>query len=97
MVVEAFRVLLGNNVGDKLGESFGEGILGNILRGTVRSAAYFLVICGSYLLMLAVMTYSTGVFVMVCIGSSAGYMIAKAFEMPVVTEQNSYSLHMIKS
>lgn len=97
MAVEFVRVILGNNVGDKLGERFGEGIGGAVIRGVVKSAVYFLVICGCYLLMLAVMTYSTGVFVMVCVGSSAGYMIAKAFEMPVVTEQNSYSLHMIKS
>lgn len=46
--------------------------------------------------MLAVMTYSTGVFIVVCAGSATGYMIGKAFEGSKRVRENEYSLHSIK-
>ena len=39
--------------------------------------AYFLLGAGSYLLMLSIMTYSTGIFLGVCGGLTAGYLVVQ--------------------
>lgn len=51
--------------------------------------------CGAFLMMLAVMTYSTGVFLVICIGSSVGFVIAKSMEdfaMPIGNSKQSMQL-----
>ncbi|OMJ89477.1 hypothetical protein SteCoe_8379 [Stentor coeruleus] len=40
---------------------------------------YFLFVAGSYLLMLAIMTFSTGVFLSICSGLALGYFILETF------------------
>jgi len=95
IVVEVARLFLSN---PSLNKRFGSSSLcGNIVKSLAKSLVFFLVISGCYLLMLAVMTYSTGVFIVVCAGSAIGYMIGKALEgREAVVQDNGYSLHSIK-
>jgi Ctr copper transporter family. len=41
---------------------------------------YFFYIAGCYLLMLAVMTYSTGLFLTICFGLGTGYFLLQKLE-----------------
>ena len=43
----------------------------------IKAVLYFFIMCAIYLLMLAVMTYSTGIFLVVTTGHSLGFVISK--------------------
>lgn len=49
----------------------------------VKAFVYFWVMCGAYLLMLAVMTYSTGMFISVTFGHTVGFLIFTMIQPPL--------------
>ena len=62
----------------------------------VKAILYFIVMCGVYLLMLALMTYSTGVFAAITSGNALGYMMFHAFAPSLQSSQNySTSLQLL--
>ena len=88
MVVEVLRNLMA------VRRSLMDSLIQN---SVIKAFGYVVIMFGTYLLMLAVMTYSTGLFLVAVSGHTIGFMISKIFENHLQTNKDeSTSLIILK-